>query len=126
MPKYCFIDVDTEEPCELFLTISQLEEARTDDARYVVDGRNLRRDFHAEHTGVPSIPGKWPMVCDAAGVAPSQRKEAMEYCRKCGVPTEYNADGDPVLTSRKHRKRFLQSQGLFDKDAGYSDPTPTR
>lgn len=71
-------------------------------------------------------PACWPMVCEAAGVHPSQRKEAYEASVKLGVPTDYNKEGDPIIRDRSHYKNYLTKvRGFFDRDAGYGDATPT-
>jgi len=64
----------------------------------------------------------WPMASDAMGVHPDQIAEVMEYDRKHGVPTEYTADGRPILTSREHRKRYAEAHRFFDRNGGYGDP----
>lgn len=74
-------------------------------------------------TGAPGTnsPASWPMVSEGAAVHPKQIEEANNYSRAMGVPTEHNALGQPVLTSREHRKRYNQIRGFFDKDGGYGD-----
>jgi hypothetical protein len=61
-------------------------------------------------------------ISDAAGVAPSQVKEATDHSRKIGIPTEFTPDGQAIFTSRSHRKRYLEAVGLFDRNGGYGDP----
>jgi len=61
---------------------------------------------------------------DAMSVHPSQVKEAMEHCRKMGVPTDYTEDGRPILRDRNHRARFMRANQFFDKDGGYGDVAP--
>ena len=87
-------------------------------------GKPIRRDLVAEHRDFKDTPGSWPMVSDAAGVHPDQAKELAEHVARRGVPTEINADGNPVFTSREHRKKFCQATGIYDRNAGIGDATP--
>lgn len=82
------------------------------------------RDYGAEHGSVPHHPGNWPLLSDAAGVNPDQIGQAREYAAKVGVPTEFTRDGRAILTSAEHRKRYCEAHGLFDRNAGPSDPLP--
>jgi hypothetical protein len=66
------------------------------------------------------------MASYAAGVEPEEVPEMMEFDRQHGVQTEYNEEGDPVFTSAAHRKRYCEAHGIFDRNAGYSDPVPAR
>ena len=88
-----------------------------------VDSFVMQRDFRAEH-GKQLHGDIWPMASVAAGVSPEEVPEMMKYDREKGIPTEYTNDGDPVFTSREHRKRYCEAHELFDRNAGYGDPTP--
>lgn len=73
----------------------------------------------------------WPMESDAMGVHPTQAKEYSDYLKKKGVPTEINSDGNPVLTSRHHRKLVCAATDTYDRNAGFGDqsrqtPLPKR
>lgn len=68
--------------------------------------------------------GTWPMASYAAGVSPGEVPAMREIDRQAGVPTEYTSDGDPILTSKKHRRDYMAAHGLYDRNAGYSDPAP--
>jgi hypothetical protein len=70
------------------------------------------------------LPNCWPMTCDASGVNPIQREEAMRHAQEIGVPTEFNAEGQAVYTSQRHRKAYLRAIGMYDRNAGYGDPEP--
>ena len=78
-----------------------------------------------------SRPSCWPQESDAMGVHPAQAKEYAEYLRDKGVPTEINTDGNPILTSRHHRKLVCAATDTYDRNAGYGDqsrqtPLPKR
>lgn len=89
-------------------------------------GRRTRavRDMAAEHSGFRNTPGAWPMKSTAAGVNPSQVKEAAAYAAKMGVPTDFTSRGEAIFTSRSHRAKFLRAHAMHDRNAGYGDPAP--
>lgn len=86
------------------------------------DGKSMIRDLQADF-GKQRHADIWPIVSTAAGIHPDEVQDQMKRDRKNGVPTEYR-DGDPVLTSKSHRKAYLESRGIYDRNAGYGDPTP--
>jgi len=83
--------------------------------------RNYKADFGKQHHG-----DTWPMASYAAGVNPKQIPEMRKFDREHEVPTEYTSDGDPVFTGPKHRKKYCETHGLYDRNAGPSDPVPAR
>lgn len=84
---------------------------------------DMERDYVAEHSSTYHCSGNWPMVSDSMAVHPDQRAEAAADSIKKGVPTDYDSQGRPVLTSARHRKRYAEAYGFYAKSAGYSDPT---
>jgi hypothetical protein len=78
----------------------------------------------AQHGGKRDTPSNWPMESDALGVHPDQAKGYSDYLRERGVPTEIKENGNPVLTSQHHRKLLCQATQMYDRNAGYGDPTP--
>ena len=115
MPVYCFKCENCGGYTEQFRSMADAAKPKTCEC-----GDTMRRDFRAE-AGVHK-PGNWPMESDAAGVSPRQRKEAMEHAASIGIPTEFNQDGQAVFTSARHRKRYCEAIGLYDRNGGYSDP----
>ena len=89
------------------------------------DGFVMDRDFCSE-LGRQYHGDIWPMASYAAGVHPKQIPEMVAIDRKNGVPTDYTEDGDPVFRGPRHRKKYCEVHGLFDRNAGYSDPVPAR
>ena len=70
-------------------------------------------------------PSCWPMECWNAGVNPEQISEQMAYDKKMGVgATRYTPTGEPILTDKSHYKRYMRANGLYSRNAGYSDPEP--
>jgi len=85
----------------------------------------MSRDLAAEGMRFKDTPGAWPMESDAAGVHPDQAKEYSEFLKSKGVPTEINPEtGNPIFTSREHRKKFCQVTEMYDRNAGIGDATP--
>ena len=82
-------------------------------------------DIVAQQRSVRPNCMNWPMESDALGVAPEQAKEYAEYLRERGVPTEINSEGNPILTSREHRRRVCEATGAYDRNAGYGDRAPS-
>ncbi len=83
------------------------------------------RDF-ATDFGKRKPCGNWPMESYAAGVHPKQIPEMREFDKKHNVPTDYSPDGDPVFRGPKHRKKYCEAHGLFDRNAGLNDAVPAR
>ena len=67
----------------------------------------------------------WPMECEASGCHRTQVQEMQQMLSDAGCPTEFTRDGRAIYTSQSHRAKSLRIRGIFDKDAGYSDPVPT-
>ena len=106
-----------------------------DGVRYRLNGKEVsREEFFASKKGMDGIlrdksvacfqSTGWPKKSWALGVHPSQIKEAMEECAKAGVPTNFAPDGDALLESRGHRKKYCETFGVSDFDAGHSDAAP--
>lgn len=57
----------------------------------------------------------YPIHCEALAVHPEQRAEAIERAKRCGVPTDYDPAGRPILTGPGHRRRLLAVEGFFDR-----------
>lgn len=91
-------------------------------------GRTYRRNYRGEwrrHRDGERAK-LWPMRSDAFGVGIHQVAEATAHMKKMGVPTEFDpATGEAVFRSGLHRKRAVEVEGMFDRDAGYGDPTPS-
>lgn len=49
---------------------------------------------------------------DALAVDPSQVPEAIEEARSHGVPTDYQADGTPIIRSKKHKAKLAKALGM--------------
>lgn len=65
---------------------------------------------------------RWKEIhSEALAVHPLDIAEAEADARAKGVPTSFDADGRPVLTSRRHRKEYLKAYGFHDRSGGYGD-----
>lgn len=125
MPTYCFKHPRTHRIFEISMSMRELSELKTDPDTGIVtlpDGRKAYRDHHTELVGYHHTPGTWPMLSDAAGVAPHQIEEVTKESVRAGIPTNFTEDGRAIFTSREHRKRYCEHIGLYDRNGGYSDP----
>ena len=119
MPVFCYSTEDGSE------TIEEVFRCGKAPASVTRNGRKYMRDIGAEHGSFRNTPGAWPKWTIMSGVHPSQRQELAQFLEKSGVPTQVNAQGEMKWESRGHRSKVLRALGYFDKNAGYSDPTPT-
>lgn len=115
MPVYCY-STEAGDTVELFYPMG--EAPRT----IRRDGATFYRDIVAEHSGFRSTPGNWPLRSDAAGVHPSQVRDAENQAKALGVPTRFDREGSAIFESQQHRKAYCEAVGLYDKDGGYGDP----
>jgi len=119
MPLYCYTTDDGE-------TVERYFPMGGAPASVKVGDKVACRDRAAEaplcfvkgsQTPVKQGHGKWPMTCFASGVHPSQAQELRDHLKRNGVPTDVNKDGDPIYTSKEHRKKALKARGMHDKSS---------
>ena len=58
----------------------------------------------------------YPYASYAVGIDPSEVPAQRKLDKAAGVPTEYK-HGDPVFTSRNHRKRYLKHIQFHDRNS---------
>ncbi len=107
MPTYCYSSEDGE-VIERFYPMGN--------APATIYQGAFKRDFAAEHVGVPPKAG-WPLTCYASGVNAVQAQELRDELKRCGVPTEVTVNGDPIYTSHEHRKKALKARGIHDRNS---------
>ena len=90
----------------------------------LLDDGTMAYDYGLLHSKFNHQPGNWPMASSACGGHPDEIPEMMAHDKKLGVSAEYNTDGDPIFTSKSHRKKYCEAHGIFDRNAGYGDPQP--
>ena len=117
---YCYICEHCGEKAELSRPAKDYKKK----ARCPGCKKSMRRNLVAEGAGQGAASGTYPMESDAAGVHPAQIKEAMAFDRRHGVPTNYSKEGNPFYTSRDHRRRHNEANGLYDRNAGFGDAAP--
>ena len=88
--------------------------------------KKLDEVVEVKKKAVRKTKAKWPIVSDAAGVAPSQVGEARRKFADLGLKTEVANDGRVVFTSAQHRKEHCEAVGLYDRNGGYGDPQRNR
>ena len=69
-----------------------------------------------EHEPVHGGGNNWPLKCEALAVGPNQIQEQMEVDRRCGVPTEYDKIGRPIITGPIHYRRYKRLNQAFDRN----------
>ncbi len=137
MPRYTYKRLDNDESVTLLMEMSEMtarqkvaqaagERAAGDKGPFILIGDHVlaRRDFRAELVNTRPA-ANYPMESDAAGVHPDQRVEAEAHSRSIGIPTHFTEDGAAVFTDPKHRKRYCEAIGMYDRNAGPGDPVPS-
>lgn len=119
MPVYCFTCSQCGDCSEEHRPMRDSQNPKTCRC-----GQGMNRDLAAEHRGVRHHPGNWPMESDAAGGHPDDVPQKRKIDALHGVPTEYSPDGNPIFTGPQHRRAYCRVHGLYDRNAGYADPTP--
>lgn len=117
MPTYCY-SCDCGERFERTLPVARYRE----DIACPACGQKALRDIAAEHGDIHHAPGNWPHRSWACGVLPEQRQEAEAAAARMGVPTRFAENGDAIFESPRHRKRYCEAVGYYDRNGGYSDP----
>lgn len=112
MPIYCYITNDGA-IIERFMSMHEEHPQFIE----LEDGAQAERCLAAERKSLQTEtnPG-WPMQpCTASGVQPWQAQELRDHLKKSGVPTEVTPQGDPIYTSRSHRKAALKARNMHDR-----------
>lgn len=129
MAVYEFRIEDTGEVVEVFMAFDEYGQRVKDDMITLDDGQTAKRVWSAavskNHRSIATCPGNYPQISYASGVHPSQIKEQQAALKAAGVrTTHYTKEGDPIFEDKNHRREALTAMGLFDRNAGFSDPTP--
>lgn len=125
MPTYCYRRKDNGELVEMQMSVFELVRRQQKDGSIVLDdGGEAVRDYAEEMGGFRHCPGTYPMISEALGVHPSQIPAFAKDAADKGIPTEFTRDGGVIFRDRTHRREYCRAYGFFDKNAGYSDPTP--
>lgn len=125
MPMYEFQTEDGE-VVELFMPFAEFDK-RVKDGQITLDDGRVAKSYFNSKSLISTVPSNYPMVSDAAGVHPSQIKEHMDHLRQMGCgQVNHTKDGSVIFESKGQRRKVLKALGLFDRNAGYSDPTPDR
>lgn len=75
-------------------------------------------DLLAQGVSTKSMtPGKWPIASEALAVHKDQIPEAIETAKQKGVPTTFDKDGRPLMTSPEHFQQYANAHGF--KHRGY-------
>ena len=67
----------------------------------------------------------WPIHSDAAALHPDQIAGVERSLAGQGVHVKHDSEGRPVFHNPRERKAYCEARGFYDRNGGYSDPTPT-
>lgn len=116
-------EAEDGEVVEVYMTYSEFDRRVKNGTIKLDDGRLAAIHFGGSRT--KTYPSCYPMVCSAAGVAPSQIKEHQQHLKEKGCGhIEHTKDGDLVFSDKSQRKKVLEALGMFDRRASYGDPQP--
>jgi hypothetical protein len=80
------------------------------------DGTVMERDFKADFSKQRRC-DTYPYASYAVGISPDEVPAQMKLDKAAGVPTNYDKGGDPIMTSRGHRKKYLKHIGFHDRNS---------
>lgn len=117
MPSYVYEKPDGE-LVELTMTVRQMQRRqRKDGSIRLKDGtRAMRYWGSADCVANTPRPAGWPLECWALGVLKRQIPEAAQSAKRAGIPTEFNAKGNPIMTSPTHMRRYMNWCGVHHND----------
>lgn len=101
---------------------SDSEEAKKHHAERVALHGGIEGILAAGYAPGGQTPSGWPMKSDALSVHPDEIEAATKEAREMGVPTEFDKAGRPIFTDPRHRKKYCEKSGYYDRNGGYGDP----
>lgn len=123
MPTYEF-QCEDGEVVEVFMSFAEHDRRVKNDTIKLDDGRIATKNWSGK-SSISTVPSNYPMVSSAAGVHPADIKAHMDHLRAGGLgQVNHNSDGDIIFESKGQRKRVCEFLGLYDRNAGPSDPQP--
>lgn len=98
------------------------------ETEYYIDGRQVTKEefdfaFPAKPIGEmrTRYSTEFNHPSDALAVHPEQIQATSEYYSKNGIPTDFMADGRPIIKNRSHQKRLLKLHGYINRDGCFGD-----
>lgn len=68
----------------------------------------------------------WPIHSDAAALHPDDVPAVEHYlASEKGVHVKHDSEGRPIFNNPKERRKYCLARHFYDRNGGYSDPTPT-
>jgi len=112
VPTYVFTSKDDSVSFEKYYPIGHRPE------KVKSGGKWCYYDVARTHSPVRAMHGAlWPRFSDAAGVNPSQVKEAMAADKKLGVPASYDSEGRVKFESHSHEKKWCEAHGMYQRNS---------
>jgi hypothetical protein len=123
MPMYEFTK-DSGEVVPMMLSFADFDK-RVKNGKITLDDGEIASYSWDQHKLNSSYPSTYPMVSYSCGVHPAQVREHTEHLRAMGCGfVEHTKNGDVVFNDKAQRKKVCEALGMFDRNAGPSDPTP--
>lgn len=109
-----------------FMTLPDGRDGRfsmRDQLDYEAAGRN--RNTRSQQQAKHRYAARWPLRTVLTGVGEHQVQELRDFVRQRDLRgTTVHEDGSVEWSGPKARKAYCKAVGLFDRNAGYSDPMP--
>ena len=117
MPVYCY-KLPSGKIHEEVMSIAEKELREGKGGKITLnDGTKATRDFGAEGGHSTHGSDNWPIHSVSMGVSKKQVLGEMARAKACGVPTEFDKTGRPILTSPAHKRRYAKTRGMVDMDS---------
>lgn len=117
MPTYCYTCPECSSQFERTRPIAECRAKTLCECGSVAERdivREQRGTFHAYEA-------TYPRLSNALACHPDQVGEMTAEATRREVPTEFSQEGQAVIRSRSHQKKYEEAFGYFNKDAGYGD-----
>lgn len=120
MPVYVFTCDSCGKVHDVFRPMRKSHLPHTCDCGHLIEDQDYRGKIQRG-----AADDAWPKKSDFCGVHPDQIAEVREYARDRGVTLEFDREGNSIYRDRRHRKETHEVLGVYDRDAGYGDRSPT-
>lgn len=129
MPTYTFREFETGRAHQITLPIAEYDRLmKTQDGDGAVEIETDAGPVRCWHDWVGDAgtvgtrsPRGWPIKSDALACHPNDIAKESAFLASQGAATDFTPQGQPILTSRKHRNAVMAAYKAHDRDAGFGD-----
>lgn len=132
---WSYVVIETGEPVEVLMTYTERMERETAGFITLPDGREARFSLGTQvlrdggktqkEAQRARTRAKWPLRTSIAGVGEDRVGDLRSFLKERGVRGTYvHEDGSLEWASPRARYDYCRAVGLYDRNAGYSDPAP--